>query len=83
MLGAAIGAGPLVPHRPWPMALYVASIAGACFAILALAAMDAWASRQHFARLRSQHLAAQAALARELRANANRRADNPVRQESK
>ncbi len=65
-LGLAIGMGPLVPLRPWPMVLYVASLAGACGCILLLAAIDVWATRQNYARLRSEQLAAQMKLAREL-----------------
>jgi hypothetical protein len=72
VLGAAIGLGPLVPHRPWPIALYMAAVAAPCLAIMLLAIIDAWATRQHFARLKSQHLAAQAMLARELRREVNR-----------
>jgi hypothetical protein len=67
VLGAAIGMEPLVPLRPWPMALYVASLAGACVCIMLLAALDAWATRQHYARLRDEQLAAQLKLARELK----------------
>jgi hypothetical protein len=61
-----IGVGPLVPPEPWPMMLYVASLAGACLCIVLLAALDAWASQQNFARLRSEQLAAQIKMAREL-----------------
>ncbi len=68
MLGAAIGFGPLVPHEPWPMAIYLASLTGACGCIMALAALDAWATRQYFARLRNEQLTAQIKLARELHA---------------
>ena len=66
-LGLAIMIGPLVPHRPLPFAVYLASLAGACLAIVLLATMDAWATRQHFARLHSEHVAAQAKLAMELK----------------
>jgi hypothetical protein len=66
ILGAAIGLGPLIPPRPWPMAIYVASLGGSCAAIMLLAAIDAWASRQNFVRLQSEQLAAQIKLAREL-----------------
>jgi hypothetical protein len=66
VLGAAIGVGPLIPPRPWPMAIYVSSLGGACVAITLLAAIDAWASRQNFVRLQSEQLAAQIKLAREL-----------------
>jgi hypothetical protein len=70
VLGAAIGVGPIVPPQPWPMVLYVVSLAGACLSITLLAGIDAWATRQNFARLRSEHLAAQIKLARELRCDA-------------
>jgi hypothetical protein len=79
VLGVAIAIGPLVPHRPWPLALYLAALVGPCLAIVLLAALDAWATRQHFARLHSQHLAAQAKLAMEMRGDATCRTDNPVR----
>lgn len=77
-IGVAIAFAPLVPHRPWPMVLYLASLVGPCLAIICLAAMDAWATRQHLARLQSQHLSAQAKLAMELRAASARRTDNSV-----
>jgi hypothetical protein len=67
VLGVAIAIGPVVPHRPWPLMIYLMSICGACLAITVLAAIDAWATRQHIAQLRSQSLAAQVQLARELR----------------
>lgn len=79
VLGAGIGVWPLVPLKPWTMVLYVASLAGACLCIMLLAALDAWATRQNFARLRSEQLASQIKLARELSRNAKGRADNPVR----
>jgi hypothetical protein len=69
VLGAAIGLGPLVPHRPWPMVLYLASLSGACGCIMVLAALDAWATRQYYARLRNEQLTAQIKLARELHAS--------------
>lgn len=65
-LGAAIGIEPLIPLRPWPLVIYVASLAGACVCIMLLAALDAWASRQNYMRLRNEQLAAQVKLAREL-----------------
>lgn len=68
-LGAAIGIGPLIPAEPWPMVIYVLSLVGACGCIMILAAIDAWASRQNFVRLRSEHLAAQVKLAREMSRN--------------
>jgi hypothetical protein len=67
LVGAAIGVGPLVPHEPWSMVLYVAVMAVACGCMLVLAALDVWATRQNLVRLRSEHLAAQIKLARELR----------------
>lgn len=66
LLGAAIGMKPLVPPTPWPMALYVASLAGGCLCIMLLAGLDALATRQNFARLRSEQMAAQIKLVREL-----------------
>ncbi len=66
VLGAAIGLYPLVPHEPLPITLYLLAISTACLAILLLAALDAWATRQNFNRLRSEHVAAQLQLAREL-----------------
>jgi hypothetical protein len=79
ILGAAIAVGPLVPARPWPYAIYLASIAGSCLAIVILAAIDAWATRQHVARLRLQVLAAQAKMATEMRRDSSQGTDNPVR----
>jgi hypothetical protein len=66
LIGAAIGAGPLVPQKPWPMVLYVATLGVACVWIVLLAALDAWAIRQNFARLRGEQIAAQVKLARDL-----------------
>ena len=66
VLGAAIGIYPLVPLRLWPMTIYMASLAGACGCIMVLAALDAWASRQNFVRLRNEQMADQVKLAREL-----------------
>jgi hypothetical protein len=82
VLGAAIGIGPLVPPAPWPLVLYVVFLAGACLCITLLAGIDAWATRQNFARLRSEQLAAQIKLARELSRNTKSRMDNLVRQQS-
>jgi hypothetical protein len=67
VLGAAIGMGPLVPLRPWPMVLYVASLAGACGCMTILAAIDAWATHQNYVRLRNEQIAAQLKVAREVR----------------
>jgi len=66
LIGAAIGIKSLVPLRPWPMVLYLLFLAGACACIIVLAGLDAWATRQHYARLRSEQLTAQIKLAREL-----------------
>ena len=67
VLGAAIGCEPLVPREPFWYVLYLVSVTGACFAIVVLALVDAWASRQYFARLRTEHLTAELKLTRELR----------------
>lgn len=67
LLGAAIALEPLVPARPWPMAIYVASLAGACGCIMVLASLDMFATRQNFLRLHNEQLAAQLKLARELK----------------
>jgi hypothetical protein len=83
VLGVTIALWPLVPLQPWPFTLYLAWVGGACLAITMLAAMDAWATRQHFARLHGEHLAAQVTLARELRREANGETEKLVRQESK
>jgi hypothetical protein len=72
VLGAAIGAGPLIPAEPWPMVVYVASLAGACLCIVLLAGLDAWASQQNYRRLRSEQLTSQLKMARELARNASR-----------
>lgn len=71
VLGAAVGSRPLVPHDPVWLMIYLVYLLGSCLAITLLAAMDAWATRQHFARLRSEHMATQAKLVREMRAKAN------------
>jgi hypothetical protein len=67
VLGAAIGVKPLVPPEPWPLLLYMGSLVGACGCIMLLAALDVWATRQNYARLRSEQLAAQMKLVREMR----------------
>jgi hypothetical protein len=82
VLGAAIGVWPIVPAQPWPMVLYVICLAGACLCIMLLAGLDAWATQQNLARLRSEHLAAQIKLARELARDPKSRTDNLVRQQS-
>jgi hypothetical protein len=66
MLGAAIGVRSLVPHEPWPMILYLVFLSGACLSIMLLAGLDAWATRQHYARIRTEQLTAEIKLAREL-----------------
>ena len=66
MLGAVLGVYPLVPHAPLPFTLYLVAITLACVAIMLLAALDSWATRQNFLRLRSEQLATQIKLAREL-----------------
>ena len=50
------------------MVLYVLFLTGACLSIMLLAAIDAWSTRQYYARLRNEQLAAQVRLARELTA---------------
>jgi len=67
VLGAAIGIGPLIPTKSLPMALYVAALGGSCVAIILLAAIDVWASRQNYARLQNEQLTAQIGMARELK----------------
>lgn len=66
VLGATIGVYPLVPPEPMPITLYLAATSGACLAILLLAFLDAWATRQNFIRMRGEQLAAEVKLAREL-----------------
>jgi hypothetical protein len=66
LLGVAIGMGPLVPLRPWPMSLYVLVMTSACACMMVLAALDVFATRHNLARLRSEQLAAQIKLTREL-----------------
>ncbi len=66
VLGAVLGVYPLVPHAPLAITLYLMAITLACLAIMMLAALDAWATRQNFMRLRSEQTAAQVKLVREL-----------------
>jgi hypothetical protein len=66
VLGAVLAVYPLVPHAPLPITLYLMAITLACGAIILLAGLDVWATRQNFLRLRSEQLAAQIRLAREL-----------------
>jgi hypothetical protein len=67
-LGAAIGMSPIIPRTPLWIAVYLASLVGACACILILALLDLVASQQNFRRLRSEQLTAEAKLARELQA---------------
>jgi hypothetical protein len=66
LLGAVLGVYPLVPRAPLPITLYLVAITLACMAIMLLAALDAWSTRQNFLRLRSEQTASQIKLAREL-----------------
>jgi len=72
LLGIAIGLGPLVPHRPVPHTLYLGVLLSACLGLMLLALLDAWATRQHYRRLRSSQMAAQIKLALELQAAGDR-----------
>ena len=49
VLGIAVGCEPLIPHEPLSFVLYLGSILGACLAVVVLAAIDAWSTRQHIA----------------------------------
>jgi hypothetical protein len=73
LVGAAIAVGPLVPHRPEPMTLYLAALLAACAWIMLMAMLDFWATRQHYHRIRSEQMTAQVRLAMELRAAEQRR----------
>jgi hypothetical protein len=75
-IGVAIALWPLVPPEPWPYLLYTGSLAGACACIMLLAAIDVWATRQNYARLRSEQLTAQVKLVQELRRNSRDVNDN-------
>jgi VIT1/CCC1 family predicted Fe2+/Mn2+ transporter len=66
VLGAVLGVYPLVPRAPLPFTLYLVAITLACMAIMMLAALDAWATRQNFLRLRSEQMAMQIKVARDL-----------------
>jgi hypothetical protein len=72
VLGAVLAVYPLVPHAPLPITLYLMAITLACGAIILLAGLDVWATRQNFLRLRSEQLAAQVKLAREIRGEQTR-----------
>ena len=65
-IGAGIAVWPIIPLKPWPWVIYVASLGGACLCLVLLAALDVLATRQNFARLRSEQLADQVKLLREL-----------------
>lgn len=66
VLGAVLAVYPLVPRAPLPITLYLMAVTLACGAIILLAALDLWATRQNFLRLRSEQVAAQIKLARKL-----------------
>jgi hypothetical protein len=66
VLGAVLGVYPLVPRAPLPFTLYLVAISLACLAIMLLAALDAWATRQNFLRMHSEQLATEIKLARDL-----------------
>ncbi len=66
VLGVILAVYPLVPHAPLPITLYLLAITLACMSIMLLAAVDAWASRQNFLRLRNEQVATHLKLAGEL-----------------
>ena len=66
VLGSVLAVFPLVPRLPLPFTLYLMAISLACMAIMLLAAIDIWATRQNFLRLRSEQLASQVKIARGL-----------------
>jgi hypothetical protein len=70
-LGTAIAVGPLVAkaHTTWLMLIYLLSMIGACASITLLALLDVMATQQNVARLRSEQLAAQIKLTREMGRN--------------
>jgi hypothetical protein len=65
VLGAVLGVYPLVPQAPLPITLYLIAITLACLAIMMLAALDVWATRQNFLRLRTEQLTTQVRLSRQ------------------
>ena len=67
LLGVSIAVWPIIPLKPWPFTLYMIALGGACLAITVLAMIDAWSTRRHYARLRSEHLATQLELVRQSR----------------
>lgn len=69
VMGAAIAVWPIIPRQPGPMAMFMGALLAACGWIMMLALLDAWATRQHYRRLRDENLAAHVRLARELRAS--------------
>src|SRR3990172_7814200 len=68
LVGIVIGLGPLVPHEPGPMALYVLVLLSACCWLMILAAIDAVAIRHHYRQNRVQYLAEQFELFQERKA---------------
>src|SRR3954469_22409504 len=66
VLGVVLGVYPLVPRAPLPFTLYLVAITLACVAIMLLAALDSWATRQNFLRFRSEQMAAQIKVAQDL-----------------
>src|SRR4029079_10669780 len=54
LLGAVLAVYPLVPRAPLPITFYLVAITLACMAIMLLAALDVWATRQNYQRLRSE-----------------------------
>ncbi len=67
VVGLAIGVKPLVPLEPLPLAIYLASLIGACACIMLLALLDVWATRQHHLRLYDDRLAEELRQAIQLR----------------
>ncbi|MEX2317657.1 MAG: hypothetical protein WD669_10935 [Pirellulales bacterium] len=74
VIGAALGCYPLVPAEPEPMAIYLAALVGACAAIMLLALLDLWATRQNLRRIADEQMAAQYKQAMKMRA-ANKPSD--------
>jgi hypothetical protein len=68
LIGLAIGIYPIVPRRPAPMALYLAALLAGCAWIMLMALLDTLATRQHYRRIRREHVSAQLKLAMELQA---------------
>jgi hypothetical protein len=57
-LGVVLAVYPLVPPAPLSITLYLLAITLSCLAIMLLAVVDVWATRQNFLRLRSEQVAA-------------------------